>query len=117
MQAAILILMCAAGGAAGSALRYALSVRLDKKFPFGTLLSNILSSLLLAAFAAKTNLSGEMSALLATGFCGAFSTFSSFAFQVCKMIKEKDFALPAIYIASTFSILACVYAVLKTLSD
>ena len=114
MQTAVLTLMCAIGGAAGSALRYALSAKLDKKFPCGTLLSNILSSALLAILIANANLNSELSVLLAAGFCGAFSTFSSFAFQVCKMIKEKEFALSAIYVFSTFAILAGVCAVLSS---
>lgn len=114
MQTAVLTLMCAIGGAAGSALRYALSAKLDKKFPFGTLLSNILSSALLAVLAANANLTSEISALLAAGFCGAFSTFSSFAFQVCKMMKEREFALSAIYVFSTFAILAGVCAILSS---
>lgn len=114
MQTAVLTFMCAIGGAAGSALRYVLSAKLDKKFPCGTLISNILSSALLAVLIANANLNSELSALLAAGFCGAFSTFSSFAFQVCKMIKEKEFALSAIYVFSTFAILAGVCAVLSS---
>lgn len=108
--------MCALGGAAGSALRYALSLPLDKKFPYGTLLSNILSSILLAALAVKTNLNEEMSALLMAGFCGALSTFSSFAFQICNMLKEKNFVRAAIYVSSTLSILACVRLIFKIFS-
>lgn len=74
-------LLVALGAAVGAPLRYALSQLLDdERWPVGTLVANTLGSLLIGGFAALA-LDGHAWALLATGFCGGLTSFSSFAVQ------------------------------------
>jgi len=72
-------LLVAVGAAVGAPLRYLL-VRLDGRVPWGMLAVNTIGSGLLGLFAALSL--GEAAwALLATGFCGGFTSFSTFAVQ------------------------------------
>ena len=74
--------LVAAGAAVGSCLRYLAGHRFDGgQLPVGTVVVNILGSFLLGLFSALA-LGGSATALLATGFCGGFTTFSAFAVQV-----------------------------------
>jgi len=73
-------LLVAVGAAAGASLRFVLATRLDGGWHRGTLLANVLGSFLLGLFSALA-LSGHTMALLGTGFCGGFTTYSSFAVQ------------------------------------
>lgn len=73
-------LLVALGAAVGAPLRYALSHLLDRRWPTGTLLVNTVGSGLFGLFA-SLSLGDQGWALLGTGFCGAFTTFSSFAVQ------------------------------------
>ncbi len=75
------LLLVGVGGAVGAALRWWLGVRLDgARLPLGTLLANLAGSLLLGLLVGLA-LRGHALALLGTGFCGALSTYSSFAVQ------------------------------------
>ena len=73
-------LLVALGAAVGAPLRYACAHILDARWPSGTLLVNCLGSLLIGFFAALS-LDEQAWALLATGFCGGLTSFSSFAVQ------------------------------------
>lgn len=73
-------LLVAAGAAAGATLRFLFSSWFDGPWHRGTLLANVLGSFLLGLFSALA-LSGHATALLGTGFCGGFTTYSSFAVQ------------------------------------
>ena len=73
-------LMVVLGAALGAPLRHAVAHLLDERFPAGTLLVNVVGSGLFGAFAALS-LGDAAWAFLGTGFCGAFTTFSSFAVQ------------------------------------
>lgn len=73
-------LLVIVGAAVGAPLRYACTQLLDGPWPRGTLLVNTVGSGLFGLLAALS-LGGDAWALLATGFCGAFTTFSSFAVQ------------------------------------
>jgi fluoride exporter len=71
-------LLVALGAAAGSVLRYLAGHLLDRRLPWGTLTVNVLGSFLLGAIAALRP--GEQAlALVGTGFCGGFTTYSAFA--------------------------------------
>lgn len=72
--------LVALGAAVGAPLRYVLSRSLDGRFPAGMLLVNIVGSGLFGMFAALA-LGDEGWALLGTGFCGGFTSFSTFAVQ------------------------------------
>ena len=87
------------GGGFGSGLRYIIGKYLNSSetgIPYGTFAANIIGSLLIGVIlglAAKNDaLSQNQTLLLATGFCGGFTTFSSFAYNNLTMIKEHSFA-------------------------
>ncbi len=99
------------GGGIGSVLRYAISKWLntsEQTLPYGTFIVNIFGSLLIGiilGMAAKNEtLSANQSLLLATGFCGGFTTFSSFAFENHVFLKSGDFTSFAIYSIGSFVI-------------
>ena len=97
------VLLVAVGAAVGAPLRYALA-RLDGAFPAGMLAVNAIGSGLFGLFAAMSL--GEASwALLGTGFCGAFTSFSSFAVQTV----ERPARLATAYVVATtvLSVGAC----------
>lgn len=73
-------LLVALGAAVGAPLRYAVAQRWDGRFPRGTLTVNLLGALLLGLLSALTP-SGHVAALVGTGFCGGFTTYSAFAVQ------------------------------------
>ena len=73
-------LLVALGAAVGAPLRYVVGTTLDRRFPSGLLLVNTVGSALFGVFAALS-LGDAGWALLGTGFCGAFTSFSSFAVQ------------------------------------
>ncbi|OEK05697.1 fluoride efflux transporter CrcB [Roseivirga misakiensis] len=83
------LIIVALGGGIGSALRYLIQEVLHKQIenfePYGTFVVNILGCLLLgllAGFAEQEKLlTPSMNLLLISGFCGGFTTFSTFAFQ------------------------------------
>ena len=73
--------------------------------PLGTLISNIAGCLvvgLIAGFAATTQvLSTEMRLLLATGFCGGFTTMSSFIYELGQFIQDKEYFYASSYLVAT----------------
>ena len=92
------------GGGLGSILRYLLAKFLNNHetgVPYGTLLVNILGSLLLGivlGWALKNNtLSSATVLFLATGFCGGFTTFSTFAYENHLFLKNGDILSFAVY--------------------
>ena len=73
-------LLVALGAAVGAPLRFLVATRLDGRLHVGTFVVNVAGSFLLGLFSALA-LSASWSALLATGFCGGFTTYSAFAVQ------------------------------------
>lgn len=97
------LLLIALGGAVGSVLRYLIS-SLNTSFPWGTFTVNILGSLLiglLVGLVSKGMLSPELKLLLVTGFCGGFTTFSTFANESFCMVKAGDILLTALYVGAS----------------
>lgn len=92
------------GGGLGSVSRYLISRTLNLAgfpFPLGTFAVNIVGSLLLGftlGIALKTGqLSNNTVLFLATGFCGGFTTFSTFAFENQQLLKSGDYYNFALY--------------------
>ncbi len=99
------------GGGFGSTLRFVIGKYLNNSetgIPWGTFTVNILGSLLigiLLGMAAKNNtLSQNQTLLLATGFCGGFTTFSAFAYENHVFLKSGDFTSFALYTIGSFVI-------------
>jgi CrcB protein len=81
------VLLVALGAALGAPLRYltdrAVRARTDSVFPWGTFTVNITGSALLG-FLIALPAGGAVMAAAGTGFCGALTTYSSFAVQTCE---------------------------------
>ena len=88
------------GGGLGSITRFMLGKYIQEQFmrnfPFGTLGINILASLilglLLGMFEAKTLVNPNYRAFIAIGFCGGFSTFSTFSNDTLQLIQNNRFS-------------------------
>jgi CrcB protein len=74
----------ALGAALGAPLRYVAGQLLDGRLPRGTILVNLVGSLLLGWFSGL-GLTGNALALLGTGFCGALTTYSAFMVQTYEL--------------------------------
>ncbi len=103
------ILLVFVGGGFGSVLRYIIGKWLNNTesgIPYGTFAANILGSLLIGVilgYAAKSDaLSQNQTLLLATGFCGGFTTFSTFAYENHVFLKSGDFTSFAFYTIASF---------------
>ncbi len=75
--------------------------------PFGTLLSNIIGCLLIGVIAgigaSSQVLSTEMRLLLATGFCGGFTTMSSFIYELGQLVQDQEYFYASTYFAATLA--------------
>ena len=109
-------LMVALGGAVGALARYMVGVGamrfIGAGFPWGTLIVNVVGSLimglLIAAFALRYSVSNEMRAFLTVGILGGFTTFSAFSLDFAVLMERKDYGLAVLYLGSSvgLSILA-----------
>jgi CrcB protein len=116
----------ALGGAAGTLARYGLggiAQRFSAFFPYGTLTINVTGSLLLGflvRYLLATPASPELRAALTIGFCGGFTTFSTFSYEAAALIESGSVGRALLYmtasvtlsLAATFTGFAIARAVL-----
>src|ERR1700734_2866417 len=96
----------AIGAAAGGLARFYLAnfihQRVGGDFPAGTLVINITGSILLGfimRIALQTDfISVDVRALLTTGFCGGYTTFSTFSYDTALMIQEREYGRAGFYV-------------------
>jgi CrcB protein len=97
-------LAVAAGGALGSVARFwlaaAIAVLTGPRFPWGTLLINVLGSFVIGLVAgytltpARVAMHPDVRVFLMVGVCGGFTTFSAFSLQTLELMQGGDL-LPA----------------------
>lgn len=94
------------GAAIGGMARFLLGAFIQQRagadFPMGTLLINITGSFVLGfvmRYALQSGmLSPELRALLTTGFCGGYTTFSTFSYETALLIEDGEYSRAALYI-------------------
>ncbi len=105
------------GGGLGSVARFGitrglLALDLRGAFPWATLASNALASLLLAWLLLRWAPAGAerpaMAAFATIGFCGGFSTFSTFSYENFLLMRQGLFGMAAVNVA--VSLLLCIGA-------
>jgi CrcB protein len=104
-----MLIYVALGSAVGGVSRYLLGGLiqrlLDTTFPAGTLLINISGSFLLGAilrYAMETpTLSPEARALLTIGFCGGYTTFSTFSYETVALLEDGEWGRAGLYVGAS----------------
>lgn len=110
------------GGALGALARFGLSAFLQTStsFPWGTFSSNLLGCLVIGVVAYFLSSSESLHEslllpehyrlLLVVGFCGGFTTFSSFILEITAMLHRDALLAPFVYFVATVTgCFACFY--------
>jgi CrcB protein len=100
------ILVISLGGILGANTRYFVSLyvaeRLGAAFPYGTLLINVTGSLIIGFFLTLITERYSVDPLwrlfFATGFLGAYTTFSSYTYEAAQLIRDGSYALAFLYL-------------------
>jgi CrcB protein len=111
----MIYLLIAVGGAVGSVFRYIVGRAVQGSsasgFPIGTMVVNIsgcfLIGILLRQFL-NMQVSAELRAFLVVGFCGGFTTFSTFSGETVGLIEGGEYARAATYVI--LSVMLCLAA-------
>lgn len=107
------VLLVGVGGAAGSVARYVLGRAVSKRagdaFPWGTLAVNISGALLLGVVTGLDVPHGA-ALLLADGFLGAYTTFSTFMFEGFHLFRNRRHLNALVYIGGSLLLGAAFFA-------
>ena len=108
------------GGGLGSLCRYWIGLQfssVNTNFPLGTFAANFVACLILGfllGMQLKNSISTQASLLLMTGFCGGFSTFSTFSGEILDLFQGEHYAMGLIYVAGSLIIgIMAIYIGLK----
>lgn len=110
------LLLIFIGGGLGSLLRFGIGLWMlphSGRFPFGTMTANVLGSLLagfVLSWAASHHDQGSMRSFALVGFCGGFSTFSTFSLECYTMLQQGHWGTALVYAAG--SMIACLAGVM-----
>ncbi|HEX9251080.1 MAG TPA: fluoride efflux transporter CrcB [Ignavibacteriaceae bacterium] len=94
-------ILVSAGAAIGGALRYGISSYIQKNisviFPYGTLVVNVIGSFLIGIIMFYLNekelIGNEFRLFLTIGFCGGFTTFSTFSYETLNLFRDSEYML------------------------
>ena len=111
MQTLLALVYVGLGSMLGGLSRYGMSLATQNisafSIPYGTLVSNLVGCLaigIIAGISGKTELmSTEMRLLLATGFCGGFTTMSSFIYELGQFVQDKEIFFASTYFVATLA--------------
>ena len=92
------------GGAIGATLRYMIGEWMPDGFPWGTMMVNLLGSLLLG-IVVTISLSEETVMLVGTGLMGAFTTMSAYSVDLIDLIENNEHSTAVLYLLVT--VLGC----------
>lgn len=108
------ILYVALGGALGAVIRYLISLLPFKgDFPILTLFTNLLGALIIGfivGVAENKEVNPNTILFLKTGFCGGFTTFSTFSLETFNLFEKKKYGIGTAY--AGLSLVLCVAGVL-----
>ncbi|MDD1795619.1 fluoride efflux transporter CrcB [Enterovibrio makurazakiensis] len=116
MNQAVLLFYIAIGGATGACSRYLISelcaILLGRGFPYGTLVVNIIGSLimgvLVAALEQETFGPGPWRHLVGLGFLGALTTFSTFSMDNVLLLQQGEWFKMGLNIV--LNVVVCIFA-------
>ena len=95
------LLLVALGGALGSAMRYLTAILLARHYmgsiPLATLVVNVLGCFLIGLLIGLCSETTYLRLLFITGFCGGFTTFSTFTAESYVMFREGAYWLALLY--------------------
>ena len=98
------VILVGLGGLLGSIARYLLASFITKilpsAFPYGTFAVNVIGCLIagiIFGLSERFDWLPEWRLFLATGFCGGFTTFSSFAYESILLLQDKDYLTFTLY--------------------
>jgi len=125
MQAFLPFILVGLGSMAGGVSRYGISLWTQNisvfSIPYGTLISNLAGCLIIGVIAGISGkselLSSEMRLLLATGFCGGFTTMSSFVYELGQFVQDKEYFFASSYFVATLAGAGIVFVLGLMLSD
>ena len=92
------------GGAIGATLRYMIGEWMPDGFPWGTMMVNLLGSLLLG-IVVTMSLSEETVMLIGTGLMGAFTTMSAYSVDLIDLVENNEHSTAVVYLLVT--VLGC----------
>lgn len=105
------VLLVGAGGAFGSILRFLTSEFTNKyyfhSFPLATFIINILGCFCIGLLINLVPTNTNLKMLLIVGFCGGFTTFSTFARETFDLINQNQMSLAFIYTISSCIVGVC----------
>ncbi len=100
------------GGGVGSLLRYAFGLWFGAStLPKATFAANILACFIIGVLSGlylRGQLNDTLRLLLVTGFCGGFSTFSTFSNETLQLLQQNHVSLAAANVV--FSVFGCLLA-------
>ena len=114
-----MIAYIALGGILGTLARYFLQGWVQQRsglaqFPVGTLAINLIGSfvvgLVIRVATGSTLISPDLRAALTIGFCGAFTTMSTFSYESMKLLADGEYWYAGLYMGGT--VIGCLAAVM-----